>query len=203
MMRAVALSLATLLFTAGPVFAQVERDVHGDDEDEIRPIVVFSGPQLRFGVHLGAGAILHDPRWGGFGAADVVLGVRVAKEWSIIARVDGALGGWASQGARFTAGIGGGLGVEHLSFGVFGRGTALALTATGGVWLPDRCDGGACLFFAPMLDLSAAYLTAMNEEPANPLAAWSIGLSAGLGYDTSHEAFAGRLVFFVGHEMSI
>ena len=178
--------------------------VEDDEEQEIRPgPPSFSGPQLRLGFHVSAGAILNRPHWGGFGGLDLVLGARVAKEWSVIARIDVALGGWQRQGAQFINGAGGAIGVEHILFRAFGPGSALAIAVTGGVWLPDECRGGACMFLAPMLDASAAYLTNMNREPANPLAAWSIGLSAGVGYDVANEEFAGRLVFFVGHDVSL
>jgi len=192
-------SLAAPALAQEPIEGPVDDD---DEEEEIRPVVAFSGPHMRLGFHLGAGAVLNDPRWGGFGALDVVLGARVAKEWSVIGRLDLALGGWDSQGPRFTKAVGGGVGVEHIAFRIFGAGTALALSATGGVWLPDECRSDTCLFFAPMLDLSAAYLTNMSYEPANPLAAWSIGLSAGIGYDVANEELAGRLVFSVGHDVS-
>jgi hypothetical protein len=175
-----------------------------EDEQEIRPgPVAFSGPQFRLGFHVSAGAILNRPHWGGFGGLDLVIGARVTREWSVIARVDVALGGWRRQGPRFINGVGGGLGVEHIAFRAFGVGTALAIAVTGGVWLPDECRGGSCLFLAPMLDASLAYLTNMNREPANPLAAWSIGISGGIGYDVANEEFAGRAVFFVGHDVSL
>jgi hypothetical protein len=175
-----------------------------EEEQEIRPgPPSFSGPHFRLGFHVNAGAILNRPHWGGFGGLDLVLGARVAKEWSVIARVDVALGGWQRQDAQFINGAGAAIGVEHILFRAFGPGSALAIAVTGGVWLPDECRGGACMFLAPMLDASAAYLTNMNREPANPLAAWSIGLSAGVGYDVANEDFAGRLVFFVGHDVSL
>lgn len=197
---------------AAPVEAEPEAEPQAappeEDDEEDREIppgeVAFGGPQLRLGFHVSAGGILHRPHWGGFGGLDLVIGVRVAKEWSVIARVDAALGGWRRQGGpRFINGAGAGVGVEHIAFRAFGAGSALAITVTGGVWLPDECRGGSCMFLAPMVDVSAAYLTNMNREPANPLAAWSIGLSGGIGYDVGNEEFAGRFVFFVGHDVSL
>lgn len=188
----------TSLEPASPAATAAEPD------EEIRPgPPSFRGPQLRLGFHVSAGALLHDPRWGGFGGLDVIAGARVAKEWSVFARIDVAAGGWAAQGPRFFNAAGASLGVEHIAFRAFGTGTALAVAIEGGVWLPDECRGGACLFLAPMLDVSAAYLTNMNREPANPLAAWSIGLSGGLGVDVAHEQLAGRVVLFVGHDVSL
>ena len=182
----------------------IEEEEEEEEQEEDPPGgVAFTGPQLRLGFHVSAGAILNRPHWGGFGGLDLVIGARVAKEWSVIARIDAALGGWQRQGAQFINGAGAALGVEHIAFRAFGPGSALALTVTGGVWLPDECRGGACMFLAPMLDVSAAYLTHMNREPANPLAAWSIGLSGGLGVDVANEEVAGRFVFFVGHDVSL
>src|SRR5690606_35496374 len=138
---------------AAPALAQepIEGPVDDDEEEEIRPVVSYSGPHMRLGFHLGAGAVLYDPRWGGFGSLDVVLGARVAKEWCVIRRLDVALGDWASQGPRLTKGVGGGVGVEHIASRIFGTGTAHGLSATGGVWRPDKCRSDTCLFFAPMI----------------------------------------------------
>jgi hypothetical protein len=183
--------------------AEPEPDEPPEDDEIVPGGVAFTGPHFRLGFHVSAGAILHRPHWGGFGGFDLVIGARVAKEWSVIARLDVALGGWQRQSARFLNGAGGAIGVEHIAFRAFGPGSALALTVTGGVWLPDECRAGACLFLAPMLDVSAAYLTHMNREPANPLAAWSIGLSGGLGVDVANEELAGRFVLFVGHDVSL
>jgi hypothetical protein len=163
---------------------------------------VFAGPQLRLGAHVEVGG--HLARSSGlYGGAEALVGVRVTTELSIIGRFNFDLGGWERQGLDLLTSIAAGAGVEYTAFGVFGSGSALSFGVTGGVYLPDACDNGPCSFVAPLGLAHVAWFFGGGYTPTNPLAAFSLGLSAGAGYDTALNEAAGRVTLYFGYELSV
>lgn len=195
--RGVGLAALLLLAALAPSSALAQ------DDDEVLPVPVFAGPHFRLGVHGEAGGFLS--RFpGAYGGLEVLAGVRVSTELSIVARVNADLGGWDNgQGADLLTSIAGGAGVEYVVLGAFGPGSGLALGLTGGVYLPDACGDGACPFLAPIGLAHVAWLFGGGYTPTNPLAAFSLGLSGGVGYDVELQEAAGRVTLYFGYELSI
>lgn len=182
------------LLAASPAAAQ--------DDQEIEPVPVFGGPHLRLGLHVEAGGLLATSS-GLYGGAEALVGVRVTTELSIIGRFNFDLGGWDRQGLDLLTSIAAGAGVEYTVFDVFGSGSALSFGATGGLYFPDACGLGPCYLFAPIGLGHVAWFFGNGYTPTNPLAAFSLGVSGGAGYDFSVGEAAGRITLYFGYELSI
>lgn len=195
MRRALAVALA--LAATSPALALAQ------EEEEEEPVPVFGDPHFRLGLHVEAGGLLARTS-GLYGGVEVLAGVRVTTELSIIVRTNLDLGGWEQQsGVDLLSSIAAGAGVEYLVFGAFGDGSALALGVTAGVYLPDACGLLPCSFVAPIGLAHVAWLFGGGYTPTNPLAAFALGISGGAGYDVELREAAGRITLYFGYELSI
>lgn len=168
-----------------------------DDGCEDEP--AFDGPHLRLGAHALGGAVLGDAM-GGFAGLDLLLGMRLWRDFSIISRIDIDLGAWDHPAGSPYLGGALGLGGEYVA--PVGRGTAWAFGLTLGPWLRGACQRPDCL--STLLPTATGHVAFFKSRhaPEIALSALSIGLLGSAGYDPVASNLAGRVGVYFGYELS-
>lgn len=169
-----------------------------DDSQQVEPC--FEPGQTRFGLHGQAGFVVGDSS-GGFVGLDALVGPRLTKHISVLLRLNADLGAWSAPNDWVLTSLGVGLGGEYLQ--EFGPGMGLATGLTLGGWLLDACDGPCSLIPAVTVHLGLLGWPYRARDNDNmPLSHWSIGVSAGAGYDPLVERVSGRGGVYFGYDIS-
>lgn len=200
-------SLPSPAFAEGEAAAQAEATT-GDHWHEARHSTLddgeeepaFDGPHVRIGVHGQGGAVFGDHA-GGFAGLELLLGARLLRDFSVISRIDIDLGAWDHPAGSPYLGGALGLGGEYVA--QTGRGAGVALGLTVGAWLRGACQTPQCLStLLPTTTGHVAFLFNGNHVSANPLSAFSLGVSGSAGYDPIASTMAGRFGVYLGYELS-